>query len=426
MQSTPIPPSTPIPSNPAPVPIHTNSLDHTVQQAINQLGVGLENFSKDLSKSLQVVVNSKAKPHLKSTPYKLEQFFGEEGKGIGLLRLREQVESLKHSHTDMAIRESLMQCLKGKAGVVATTLHGRTWQDILQEMELRFRPQVPLDVLMGDFYNIKQSPTEDVATFVSHLESHLSNIQLVYPDVYSSMEQRQHLLKERLFHGMCEGIKNSIRFLYKTPGSSFKELLVEALSIEGEKGKAVQVKKVNVRGASACVSDVSECSAPTALSSPAPVSGDDSSSSSTSNHRALERAYASTQGEAAKLARQVQELQASFSQLQAQASAAFPQSAAAASGSKPVGKGTSSTQPNKFQKGGYRNQRQPTNYNRDPLAWQNLCFFCRGHVAPSEAAHLQRDCQLYHSYCQEFWHKKGGGTQPPSNPHPSQPGPKNL
>ena len=415
-------------------PIAATSLDKTLEHVASKLESSLHSFSHDLIAGLK---NNHRK---KSEPYKLEPFYGEEGKGITLLRLREQVEALQDSHTDLAIRESLMQCLKGRAGTVAGTLPGRSWQDILTEMETRFRQQLPLDVMMSQFYDLTQGVAEDVAAYAARVEAQLCAIAQLYPSAHTS-SQRDNLLRDRFFYGMLDSYKNSLRFLFKSPGTNFKDLLVEALSIEGEKGK-VEDKKARVNAKA----NVVECSMPgvndpppnTPLVTAAPVASaslfNTSLPLSTWNKdiKKMERAYASSQGESAKLAKQVQELQNSFNQVQAalnqaQSTAATPYNnfvGQAASGPVPQPSGDKGQYvPPPPQRGGIssrgRGQYRPQ-YNRDPLEWNNLCWFCRGNLPPAEAAHKRRDCQMYNAYCQEFWATRGRGRgtqsrQPPPN-----------
>ena len=44
----------------------------------------------------------------------------------------------------------------------------------------------------------------------------------------------QQLLKDYLFHGVCKHIRDSIRYLYGNPGTTYSQLMITACKVESK------------------------------------------------------------------------------------------------------------------------------------------------------------------------------------------------
>ena len=63
------------------------------------------------------------------------------------------------------------------------------------------------------------------------------------------------ILKERLFHGMHQDLRDSIRFCYKKAETTYDELLNETLDAEREKFTEVKTTSLKVKSAVTTLED---------------------------------------------------------------------------------------------------------------------------------------------------------------------------
>ena len=96
-----------------------------------------------------------------------------------------QVLAAATDHSDTAIRQAMLQSLKGQALMVTTTLPPNThWKELLQALRIKYQSKAPYDVLMSQFYSTKMDTSEDCASFGIRLEQKLNqlhyNIQTRY------------------------------------------------------------------------------------------------------------------------------------------------------------------------------------------------------------------------------------------------------
>ena len=74
---------------------------------------------------------------------------------------------------------------------------------------------------------------EKVPTFATSLEGTLNQIWLKCPRWIANHEVSWHL-KDRLFHGVCKHTRDSIRYLYSNPETTYLQLMVMAHKAESE------------------------------------------------------------------------------------------------------------------------------------------------------------------------------------------------
>ena len=103
------------------------------------------------------------------------------------------------------------------------------------------------DVLMQNLYKITQGSSEKVPSFATRLEGTLNQIRLRCPRWIANHEVPWHL-KEWLFHGVRNHMRDSIRYLYGNPKTTYSELVVAAVQrVESEMEETKE--KVKVRSA---------------------------------------------------------------------------------------------------------------------------------------------------------------------------------
>ena len=104
---------------------------------------------------------------------------------------------------------------------------------IMQEPSVIFGMVAFFDTLMQNFYKVIQSNNEKVPTFATSLEGTLYQIQLQCPRRMMAMEAQQHL-KDRLFHGVCKHIHDSVQYWYSAPDTSYSQLMAATRKVESE------------------------------------------------------------------------------------------------------------------------------------------------------------------------------------------------
>ena len=102
------------------------------------------------------------------------------------------------------------------------------------------------DWLQQEFYQIAQGKNEKVRYFAGWLEAQFKKLKEKVPGRYD-----QGILKERLFHGMNQNLKDSIRFCYKQEDTTYEDLFRE--TVEAEEEKTPQLKVTSLKAKSAVV-----------------------------------------------------------------------------------------------------------------------------------------------------------------------------
>ena len=116
---------------------------------------------------------------------------------------------------------------------------------ILEKLSVIFGTVTSFNVLMQNFYKISQN-NEKVPSFVTKLEGTLNQIQIQCPSRIADHEVPGHL-KDRLFHGVKKHVRDSMRYLYSNPQTTYSELVVTARRAESK----MEETKVKARSAAA-------------------------------------------------------------------------------------------------------------------------------------------------------------------------------
>ena len=217
-------------------------LDFTETGNIPNPGMNQESFLQCSQVMLQGLAD-KGFIHAKSPKFDL--FFGMKDKNkIEFDMWERQVLAAAADHSDTAIRQAMLQSLKGQALMVTTTLPPNThWKELLQALRIKYQSKAPYDVLMFQFYSTKMDASEDCASFGIRLEQKLNQVTLQYPDKISTESYWNHV-KDRFFHGLSPIMKANLRTEFQS-GSDYYQLLDIARKIEAENMPADSTTETN-------------------------------------------------------------------------------------------------------------------------------------------------------------------------------------
>ena len=138
-----------------------------------------------------------------------------------------EVQCIKDHYPEAVFQESIIRSLKGPVADMACYM-GPTagFSKILEKLSVIFGTVASFDVLMQNFYKILQGK-EKVPSFMTKLEGTLNQIRIQSPGKIVNREVPGHL-KDRLFHGVKKHVRDSMRYLYSKPQTTYSELVVTA------------------------------------------------------------------------------------------------------------------------------------------------------------------------------------------------------
>ena len=100
---------------------------------------------------------------------------------------------------------------------------------IIRALERRYGKGQTTDRIQQEFYQLSQERGETIQQFAGRIELKYKKLVELYPGRYT-----EEMLKERLFYGMTQHLRNSMRYLYKQPTTVYDELLQSAKEAESE------------------------------------------------------------------------------------------------------------------------------------------------------------------------------------------------
>ena len=143
-----------------------------------------------------------------------------------------QILSAATSHSSAAIKQVMMQSLKGQALAVTTALPPYiTWEKLLQALKIKYQKKAAYDVLMARFYGTKMESDEKCASFGTRLEQKLNQVSLQYPNRISDTMYWNCV--RRFFHGLFKNMSTNLRTQFDG-GTNYYKLLELARMIESE------------------------------------------------------------------------------------------------------------------------------------------------------------------------------------------------
>ena len=153
-------------------------------------------------------------------------------------------EALK-SCTVGAVRIAIVQSVRGEVQEFAASVgFEESVETLLDKVEDQFGEKWTVDGLQQDFYKIAQDKNEKVRQFAGRLEAQFKKLKEKVPGHYD-----HSMLKERLFHGMNQQIRDSTRFCYKREETTYEELFREAIEAEKEKNMGMKITSLKVKSA---------------------------------------------------------------------------------------------------------------------------------------------------------------------------------
>ena len=144
-----------------------------------------------------------------------------------------QVLSAATTHSGAAIKQAMMQSLKGQALMVISALPpDASWDKLLQALKIKYQDKAPYDVLMAQFYGTKMETNEKCASFGTRLEKKLNQVSLQYPNKISDT-MYWNCVRERFFHGLSKDMRTNLRTQFDS-GATYYQMLELARIVESE------------------------------------------------------------------------------------------------------------------------------------------------------------------------------------------------
>ena len=156
-----------------------------------------------------------------------------------------QVRGARKNLTDQAVRQALIGSLRGGAsGFIEYVGLDSPLDVMIDELVERYCVTATHDTLICDFHQLVQERHEKIREFAGRIEKIFKKLRKQIPERYRD----KTLLKDRLFHGMHQHLKDSLRYLYTQQTVSYSELLQAAYAaeVEVEKGRVACSKAANV------------------------------------------------------------------------------------------------------------------------------------------------------------------------------------
>ena len=219
----------------------------------------LTNPSKDVSvnqeslvQSSQAILQGLAEGgyiHAKTPMF--ESFFGDDKKNkLDFDMCKRQVLSAATTRSGTAVKQAMMQSLRGQALMVISALPPETsWEKLLKALKIKYQDKAPYDVLMAQFYGTKIEPDEKCASFGTRLEQKLNQVSLQYPSEISE-SMYWNCVRERFFHGLSKDMRTNLRTQFDS-GANYYRLLELARIVESEslhEDSTVESKTTSTKG----------------------------------------------------------------------------------------------------------------------------------------------------------------------------------
>ena len=154
-----------------------------------------------------------------------------------------QIKLLRSSYTEDAIRNAIVATVRGHTKIAVRAIgYDSSLSAMINQLEGRFMEKETTDILLQEFHQMMMGSKEKVHEFGGKLEYKFRLLQERCPGRYDMAQ-----LKDRLFHGMTDKLRDSVRYLFTNPTVDFNQLLKAAMACEIEttsrqamKAKAMQ------------------------------------------------------------------------------------------------------------------------------------------------------------------------------------------
>ena len=122
-----------------------------------------------------------------------------------------QVRGVQKNLTDQAVRAALISSLRGGASAFIEYVGLDSPLDVMiDELVERYCITATHDTLVCEFHQLSQERNERIREFAGRIEKVFKKLQRQIPERYPD----KVLLKDRLFHGMNQHLKDSLHYLY--------------------------------------------------------------------------------------------------------------------------------------------------------------------------------------------------------------------
>ena len=141
-----------------------------------------------------------------------------------------QLKLLRSSYTEDMIRNAIVATVRSHAKIAIRAIgYDSSLAAMIDQLENRFSAKETTDILLQEFHQMMMSPKEKVHEFGGKLEYKFHLLQERCPGRYNMAQ-----LKDRLFHGMTDKLRDSVRYLFTNPTVDFNQLLKAAMTCELE------------------------------------------------------------------------------------------------------------------------------------------------------------------------------------------------
>ena len=153
-----------------------------------------------------------------------------------------QVNAVRTIYSEAAMKTALLTSVVGEAGEYLVFIGlDLSLECILEKFQRRYGKKSNADTLLREFFLIQQLKGEKVQGLAHRLERAFRRLSVEVPGAVS-----EDSMKERLFYGMTQRLRDSMRFHYDSFESTYESLLEASRRVESE---IVEQKSITVRSA---------------------------------------------------------------------------------------------------------------------------------------------------------------------------------
>ena len=172
---------------------------------------------------------------------KLGWFSGEVEKGkeyVGYPQWKYSVRQLLKNHNEDDVKEAIIGSLRKSAfDLVRYMDENATVHEVLEKLDTFYGITMDYDSMMSNVFNSRQSSSDTVVGFATHLEGLLNDVRVHYPLRLTPESMREHL-RDRLFKGLKGNMRQKLQHWYDDVDVTYEELLKNAIKAEGELSSA--------------------------------------------------------------------------------------------------------------------------------------------------------------------------------------------
>ena len=141
-----------------------------------------------------------------------------------------QIRGFKNSYPEEAMKNGIIGSVTDAARDYLDFIgFDKNLDVIIRALERRYGKGQTTDRIQQEFYQLSQERGETIQQFAGRIELKYKKLVELYPGRYT-----EEMLKERLFYGMTQHLRNSMRYLYKQPTTVYDELLQSAKEAESK------------------------------------------------------------------------------------------------------------------------------------------------------------------------------------------------